>query len=336
MNHASHQLDQRHQQDTSLLGTSRYRHALPQLNGHTLVTDGGMETTLIYHEGIDLPAFASFTLLDNDSGRTTLRNYYQRYFDIARHYRRGLLLEAPTWRANRDWGAQLGYDGAALADINRRAIALMVQLRADNRDVAPVVISGNLGPRGDGYIADKQMSVREAGDYHGEQIATFADTAADLIAAFTINYVEEAIGIINAARAHRMPVVISFTLETDGRLPSGQSLGAAIAECDAATGGYAAYYMINCAHPTHFDQVLPAEAPWLARIRGLRANASKRSHAELDAATELDAGDPVDLGQRYRALRPLLPNLSVVGGCCGTDHRHVEQICNALAGNGRN
>ena len=326
MNQANHQLD------PTLRSAARYRHALPQLNGHTLVTDGGMETTLIYHEGIELPAFASFTLLDSDRGRTALRNYYQRYFDIARHHRRGLLLEAPTWRANRDWGAQLGYDGAALADINRRAIALLAQLRADHHDVAPVVISGNLGPRGDGYVATKQMSAREAADYHGEQIATFADTAADLIAAFTINYVEEAIGIVNAARTQHMPAVISFTLETDGRLPSGQALGAAIGECDAATGGYAAYYMINCAHPSHFDQVLPKDAAWLARIRGLRANASTRSHAELDAATELDAGDPVDLGRRYRALQPLLPNLCVVGGCCGTDHRHVEQICSALLG----
>ncbi len=312
------------------LGHARYRQALPQLNGHTLITDGGMETTLIYHEGIELPAFASFTLLDSDSGCQTLRTYYQRYLDIARHYRRGLLLEAPTWRANRDWGATLGYDSAALADINRRAIALMAQLRADNRDVAPVVISGNLGPRGDGYIAQQQMSPREAADYHGEQIATFSATAADLIAAFTINYVEEAIGIANAARAQQLPAVISFTLETNGQLPSGQALGAAINECDAATGGYAAYYMINCAHPTHFDHALPAGATWLARIRGLRANASKRSHAELDAATELDAGDPVDLGKRYRALKPLLPNLCVLGGCCGTDHRHVEAICQEL------
>ena len=312
------------------VGAARYRDALPQLNGHMLVTDGGMETTLIYHEGLDLPAFASFTLLDSSDGLNTLRDYYQRYFNIARHYGRGLLLESPTWRANRDWGSQLGYDSPALADINRRAILLMAQLRADNRDIAPVVISGNIGPRGDGYIAKQLMSIREAADYHGEQIATFSDTAADLVAAFTINYVEEAIGVINSARAHQMPVVISFTLETDGRLPSGQTLGAAIAECDAATQNYAAYYMINCAHPTHFDQTLPVDASWLTRIRGLRANASRRSHAELDAATELDAGDPIDLGQRYRALRPLLPNLCVIGGCCGTDHRHVEAMCREL------
>ncbi len=311
-------------------GGARHRHALPQLSGQLLITDGGLETTLIYLEGIELPAFASFTLLDSDSGFETLRNYYQRYLDIARSHRRGLLLEAPTWRANRDWGAQTGYDDQALADINRRAIALLQQLRADNSDIAPVVISGNLGPRGDGYIADRKMSAREAADYHSDQIAIFASTAADMIAGFTINYVEEAIGIVDAARAHDMPVAISFTLETNGRLPSGQTLAAAIAQCDAETARYAAYYMINCAHPSHFDTALPNGAPWLARIRGLRANASNLSHAELDAATELDAGDPLDLGQRYRALQPLLPNLCVIGGCCGTDHRHVEAICREL------
>lgn len=309
---------------------SRYRNALPQLAGTAFISDGGLETTLIYHRGIELPLFAAFVLLDDADGRRELFEYYRGYAGMARRHRRGLVLESPTWRANADWGARLGYDAGALAQLNRDGVRLMEEIREryETRQ-SPMVISACVGPRGDGYVADSRMSAAEAADYHGAQIATFAATAADMVSAFTINYVEEAVGIVRAAQAQAMPVAISFTLETDGRLPSGQPLAEAIRETDAATAGGPHYYMINCAHPTHFEHVLD-DAHCAGRIRGLRANASCRSHAELDAATELDAGDPLDLGARYRALRARLPGLAVVGGCCGTDHRHVEAICTAF------
>jgi homocysteine S-methyltransferase len=248
---------------------------------------------------------------------------------MARQRGLGFMLESPTWRANPDWAAKLGYDGPALAQINRRTIAVMAQLR-DQYETAqtPIVISGNIGPRGDGYSPERIMSAKEAQDYHAAQVGVFAASEADLVSAFTINYFNEAIGIAHAAKAARMPVVISFTVETDGKLPTRQMLKDAIVETDAATGNAPAYYMLNCAHPihSHFDGVLGDE-PWVERLRGLRANASVRSHAELDAAPDLDAGDPVVLGQQYRALRSRFPQLTILGGCCGTDHRHVEQIC---------
>ncbi len=247
---------------------------------------------------------------------------------MAQAFGLGLVLESPTWRANADWGKKLGYDSKQLASANRKAIGLMLEIRAAYETPAHrIVVSGNLGPRGDGYRADARMSISEARAYHGVQIRTFAQTDADMVAAFTMNYVEEAIGIVQAARAAAMPVAISFTLETNGRLPSGNSLQEAIESTDAATAGYAAYYMINCAHPAHFEHVLRGAGAWRDRIRGLRANASKRSHAELDEAVDLDAGDPAELGGEYVGLRRWLPWLSVVGGCCGTDHRHVEAIC---------
>jgi S-methylmethionine-dependent homocysteine/selenocysteine methylase len=168
--------------------------------------------------------------------------------------------------------------------------------------------------------------LHEAQDYHSWQAGIFRDTAADMISAFTMNYVEEAIGFTRAAVAADMPCVVSFTLETDGRLPTGQSLKEAIAQVDDATASAPAYYMINCAHPTHFADALAANELWLTRVRGLRANASTRSHAELDEATDLDAGDPVTLGRQYAALRRQHPAFTILGGCCGTDHRHVEQI----------
>jgi S-methylmethionine-dependent homocysteine/selenocysteine methylase len=311
---------------------SKYRKRLPQLANRLFATDAGLETELVFHDGRELPHFAAFDLLKDDAGFERLRAYYVRYAEIARAHGLGLVLETPTWRASPDWGTKLGYDAQALADANRKAVSLLLEIRAEFETPAtPVVASGNLGPRGDGYRPEARMSVAEARDYHGWQIATFAATDADLVSVFTMNYVEEAIGVTLAARDHAMPVVISFTLETDGRLPSGQDLASAIEATDAATGGHPAYYMINCAHPTHFSDALRAGGAWRHRVRGIRANASRRSHAELDASTDLDDGNPDELGRQYRALRPLLPRLTVVGGCCGTDHRHVGSICRALA-----
>lgn len=306
---------------------SKYRNNLPQLHDSLFLTDGGLETTLVFHDGLDLPYFAAFDLLKNETGFQRLRDYFAQYAKVAVEQGTGMVLEAPTWRANPDWAAKLGYDAQTLADANRKAIGLLFEIRDEfETPDSPMVISGNLGPRGDGYIADAKMTVAQARDYHGPQIRTFAETDADLVSAFTINYVEEAIGIIQAARDAEIPVVVSFTLETDGQLPSGDTLAEAIERTDAETDGYAAYYMINCAHPTHFEDVLRSQSEWRFRIRGLRANASRRSHAELDEATELDAGNPAELGEEYRALLSLLPNVSVVGGCCGTDHRHIEAI----------
>ena len=287
------------------------------------ITDGGMETTLIFHEGLDLPHFASFVLIEDEAGREALRTYYRRYIDIARSRGVEIILDTPTWRANRDWGERLGYSPEELADVNRRAVGLLEELRSPE-----VVISGCVGPRGDGYEVGTAMSAEEAENYHAPQINTFAATSVDLVSALTLTYADEAIGIVRAARAADVPVVISFTVETDGRLPSGQALGDAIEQADAETDRAASFFMVNCAHPTHFAETLRGD--WLERLRGVRANASKKSHAELDEAEELDEGDPAELAAAYVDLRSRLPELNVVGGCCGTDHRHVDAICAAV------
>jgi S-methylmethionine-dependent homocysteine/selenocysteine methylase len=311
-----------------------YRNHLPQLDGGVFLTDGGIETTLIFHEGLDLPAFAAFDLLKDDDGTEALRRYYEPYAALARENGVGFVLESPTWRASPRWAGELGYGEEELDALNRKAIALMEELRESYRaDGTPFVISGCIGPHDDGYSPKTKLSARAAQDYHATQITTFRDTAADMVTAITMTYVDEAIGLTRAATEAELPVAISFTLETDGRLPSGESLGEAIGEVDDQTAGAPAYYMINCAHPTHFDDVLGERQRWHERIRGLRANASTKSHAELDEATELDEGDPADLGARYAALSTKLPALNVLGGCCGTDHRHVREVCNAwLAG----
>jgi len=307
---------------------ANYRHALPQLGGKPFLTDGGIETTLIFHEGLELPDFAAFHLLKDAAGTAALRRYFGTYAEIAERFETGLILESATWRASADWGARLGYSKAALADANRAAIALLEELQTKSQ---PVVISGCVGPRGDGYVPSNAMSADEAAGYHRAQIETFADTAADMVCAVTMNYTQEAIGVARAAQGAGMPVAIAFTVETDGRLPTGQELGLAIREVDDATDGYPSYYMVNCAHPTHFADVLAGE--WTKRIQGLRANASCRSHAELNEAADLDIGNPAELASLYARLRrEALPRLNVMGGCCGTDHRHVEAIAQACVG----
>ena len=310
----------------------RYRDALPQVGGGLFVTDGGIETTLIFHDGLDLPLFAAFGLLKNEQGTTALRRYYEPYVRIAREHGAGPVLESPTWRANPDWARQLGYSAEELDRLNREAIGLMEDLREDaDPEGPPVVLSGCVGPRGDGYGLEHLMAAGEAEGYHAVQIGAFASTEADMVCAITMTYADEAIGITRAARSAGMPVAISFTVETDGRLPSGQGLDAAIAQVDDETGGGPDYYMINCAHPTHFAGALPAGEPWLERVRGLRVNASTRSHAEIEDATELDEGDPLDLAARVLELREALASVNILGGCCGTDARHVDAICDAWA-----
>lgn len=311
---------------------ARFRKALPQLAGGFFLTDGGIETTLIFHDGLELPDFAAFDLLKRRTGEAALRRYFQTYARLAQRFATGLILESATWRASTDWGEKLGYSAREVDDANRRAIGLLETIRDGYRgDASKVVISGCVGPRGDGYSPAARMSEQEAWAYHRRQIQAFDDSAADMVSAITMNYAEEAIGIVRAAQSVSMPVAVSFTVETDGRLPTGQSLRSAVQQVDAATSGYPAYYMINCAHPTHFGPVLAEGERWTLRIRGVRANASRKSHAQLNEASELDSGDPVEFGTQHAALKRRLPQLNVMGGCCGTDHRHVEQIALACS-----
>jgi len=312
---------------------AKYRNALPQITGDKwFLTDGGMETDLIFNHGIDLPLFASISLFRKDDDPAVIAEYFAPYLETAKAEKRGIVLESATWRASPGWIAQLGYAPGEFETLNRKAIASLERLRDkhDNADT-PVLISACIGPRGDGYSIDTKMTAEEAEAYHAAQINLFAETEADLVTTLTMTYVEEAIGIARAAKAAGMPVVISFTVETDGRLPSGQALGEAVEQVDAATDGYPAYFMINCAHPDHFMPTLREGGAWVSRIQGLRANASRMSHEELDNAEELDDGDPHELGHQYAELVASFPSLRVLGGCCGTDHRHVHEIAKACA-----
>jgi S-methylmethionine-dependent homocysteine/selenocysteine methylase len=307
---------------------AKYREALPQLSESIFLTDGGLETSLIFNHGIDLSYFAAFDLLKNEEGRQIIEDYYLDYLEISKEKCNGFILEASTWRANPDWAMKMGYSLESLDQINRTAIQQLETIRENHEAIDfKIPISACVGPRSDGYSPEYKMNIKRAEEYHSFQIKIFADTNADLVSAFTMNYNEEAIGIVNAARKNNIPVVISYTLETDGKLPSGESLDEAINSLDKMTNNYVSYFMINCAHPTHFTKVLQTNGNWTRRIKGIRANASSKSHAELDESETIDEGNKLELAKEYQNLKSILPNFSILGGCCGTDHTHLEEIC---------
>ncbi|MGX1929369.1 homocysteine S-methyltransferase family protein [Flagellimonas sp. 2504JD4-2] len=301
-----------------------------------ILTDGGLETDIIFNHNIDLEHFAAFPLVETDSGRVILEKYYRDYLELSKNNGTGFILESPTWRANLDWGRQLGYTEEQLIVSNKKAIAFMEELRGTYKTSVPEIkISGQLGPRGDGYKVHDVMTYSEAAKYHELQVKAFKEAQVDMVTAITMTYSEEALGIVKAAQLYEAPVVVSFTVEVDGRLPSGENLEEVITKLDWITDSYPLYYMINCAHPTHFIHLFETDAIWKNRIHGLRANASCKSHAELDEATELDRGNETELGQLHTRLQELLPNLRVFGGCCGTDISHIREIYSALRTNNK-
>lgn len=303
---------------------------LAQNSGEIFLMDGGVETDLIFNRGVDLPEFASFVLVGDDAGERVLTDYFSDATAVARQHDTGFLFETPTWRASSDWGAKLGYDAEALRRVNSRAVEVMQGLAAANGfDDDRHVISGCIGPRGDGYAPGNMMRGDEAAEFHALQVAALAEAGADLVTALTMNHTGEAIGIAMAAADTGIPCAIGFTVETDGALPDGTALGEAIEAVDAAAPESVAYFLINCAHPDHYTPALDENAAWIDRIGGMRANASRMSHEELDNSEELDFGDPKELGAQYAQLRERFPQITVLGGCCGTDHRHIGEIAGA-------
>lgn len=312
----------------------RYRNALPQLSGDRYLTDAGVETDLIFNHHIEIREFAAFTLLSSREGRAALTRYFEGFLALAREQNTGFILDSVTWKAHGHWAKSLGLTTAELRAANEDAIQFIADLRdrfASN--AKPIVLNAVVGPRGDAYRPEVAIGMDEAQQYFAEQLGWLAATEADMVSAITFNQSTEAAGLVRGARAVGMPVVVSFTVETNGALPTGQSVADAIGQVDAATDNYPAYYMINCAHPDHFVGALPDEG-WARRIRGVRANASRKSHAELDASTSLDAGNAEELAGQYCQLARRMSWLNVFGGCCGTDLRHVTAIARGLAASG--
>lgn len=305
-------------------------HALPQLRSRCL-TDAGLETDILFNRGIDLPHFSAITLFQSEEGKSALLDYYRGFLDLAARKQVGFILESATWRASPDWAAPLGLTMEELDGLVRDAIEMLLSLKEEYAGRVPaLLVSGCVGPRGDGYDPGSVMQASDAQDYHAHQITVMKEAGCQMISAITMTNVPEAIGIVRAARDVELPVTISFTLETDGSLPTGQKLDHALADVDRATGEYATYFMVNCAHPDHFMPALNgAGEAVVSRIKGVRANASRCSHAELDAMTELDRGNPAELASLHRTLLDQYPGIKVIGGCCGTDLEHISAIADA-------
>jgi S-methylmethionine-dependent homocysteine/selenocysteine methylase len=309
----------------------RYRNKLPQLAGGVFLTDAGLETDLMFNHNIDIPHFAAHALLDNVSTRRSVQNYFRGYLQLACEHETGFILDSQTWKAHMHWAQDLAMSETELKQSNLDAVQLISGLRDEySANSKPIILNGLIGPRGDGYAPEAALGADEAQTYHAKQIGWLAETEVDMVTALTFTQSGEAIGAVRAARSVGLPIVVSFTVETDARLPTGQTLKSAIEAVDAATDQAAAYFMVNCAHPEHFDHVLE-DADWARRIRGVRCNASRLSHAELDACETLDDGDPDELAGQYMAITSVMPWLNIFGGCCGADLRHVTAIAHALA-----
>jgi len=311
---------------------ARYRTSLPQLSGHLFLADGGVETDLIFNHGIEIREFAAHTLLSSTEGRGALASYFRRFLALARDMGTGFILDSQTWKAHVHWADDLAASEDELRTANHESIAFIDGLHGEfNDNEKPIVLNGLIGPRGDAYTPDAALAAHEAEQYHSKQIAWLAETDVDMVTATTFTQSDEAIGVVRAASGAGLPVVVSFTVETDGRLPTGQPLGDAIEAVDGATGSAASYFMVNCAHPDHFSHTLE-DSDWARRIRAIRCNASRKSHAELDESETLDDGDPVELGGQYVAIRRRMPWLNIFGGCCGSDLRHVSEIARVMVG----
>ena len=305
---------------------SKYRKQLPQLSGGLFLTDGGIETTLIFQEGLELPYFAAFHLLREKAGREALVRYYERYIAIAKAE-----AWASSWRARPGVQAPTGATSSATRATNGRG-----QPRLDAAHAGPAreVTDATRADGGQRLRRPARRRLRsrpgderrEAETYHRRRSARFAEAGADMVTAITMTNANEADRRRKRGSEGRRSR--RHLLHARDRWPSADrpSLADAIGEVDAATAAAPAYYMINCAHPPHFHDTLRTAQSWAKRIRGIRANASRRSHQELNEAPDLDAGDPLELGGQYRDLVRQHPQINVLGGCCGTDHRHVECI----------
>lgn len=295
------------------------------------LTDGGFETSLFFKDGFEAPEFAALVLMDNAEAVAAMTRYFDRFLEMAESASVGFVLDTNTWRGCVHWAGKLGLSADEMLRLTHEAAELALKLRERWRScVSPIIVNGVVGPAGDGYAPDERLMPEQARVLHAPQIEVFRDAGVDMISAITMTHVGEAAGIVEAAKAAGLPSVVSFTVETDGCLPTGETLSDAIDAVDTITGDAPLYYMVNCAHPEHFLDALASDEPWIWRIGGVRANASRLSHAELDVATELDEGDPAEFGLLHEELSRRLPNLRVVGGCCGTDHRHVGCVSRRL------
>jgi homocysteine S-methyltransferase len=321
------------------LGRDRVREIVT--SDKTFMTFAGIETYLMFLQRFPLREFCAFEVLDHDDAwEQTSREFLRPIADACARNGHGLIADSFVWRASPAYVAQLGYREADVSRFNREGVRRVRKLISEWRAEAgvsdtatPVIVSADVGPRGDAYQGG-EISIDEAVAYHTPQMQALADSEVDLVVALTMTSVNETVGLARVAKEHGVPIGVSATVETDGSLPTGWSLAEFVMRVDDATDGYPVFHMVNCAHPQHLAPTLAAAresgAPWVDRIKGFRANASTRSHDELDNSPELDRGDVADLAKQMAGMHADF-SLKIVGGCCGTDAEHIQAIAKACA-----
>ena len=299
----------------------------PRLEGKFYLTEGGTETEILYKWGYELPEFAMFPLLDNPEADECIRGIYRRYFDVAEANNTGLLIMGHDYRASPDWAKKLGYSLEGLAEMQHRTIGFLTDMRAEyDGRVSDVYVSGCIGPRGDAYGTGGDISEAEAEDYHSVQLSTLKETHADMAIGVTFNNIPETIGLIRAAKTIGVPLGVSLTLTPEARLRSGPTLKEAVETIDEKTDGAAAWFGTNCSHPVEFEPAISDAGPWTGRLRYIRPNASKMEKMVLCKLGYLEDGDPVELGKQMGDVARRFPKADILGGCCGTDERHLGEI----------
>lgn len=271
-------------------------------------------------------------LIYDKSGRAALEAIYRQYLDIGQRYQLPLLLSTPTWRAGRERIAAAGLAGR---DVNGDNSRFLAELRDSYGDYArQVAICGLMSCRGDAYKPAEAMSANAAGDFHSWQANALAAAGVDFLLAATLPALSEAIGLARAQAATGLPYLISFVARPEGTLLDGTPLDTAIATIDVAITPRPLAYLINCTHASIFRSALLNErnsSPLVrARIIGLLANTAALSPDELDESAELVEEAPEVFGNSVAALRDEL-NMKVLGGCCGTDERHIDCLAGRLA-----
>ena len=299
----------------------------PRLENKFYLTEGGTETEILYKWGFELPEFAMFPLLDNPEADRVIRDMYRRYFEVAAEHNTGMLIVGHDYRASPDWGEKLGYSAEGLREMQQRTIQFLQEMRTEYEDrVSDVYIGASIGPRGDAYGTGDAITESEAEDYHSVQLENLEGTAADMAIALTFNNIPESIGVIRAGVAAGLPVGVSLTLTPEGRLRSGPSLREAIEAIEEATDGAAAWFGTNCAHPVEFEPAFADAGSWFDRLRYIRPNAAKMDKIALCSLGHLEDGDPVELGGEMGEIARRFPRADILGGCCGTDERHLSEI----------
>jgi homocysteine S-methyltransferase len=303
-----------------------------QKEGRFYLSEGGSETELMYKYGFELPHFAMFPLLNNSDAVLKMREMYISYLEVAAKHKICALMGGLDYRASPDWGELLGYSPEGLAEANLQSIEFLREIANEYTSEIPgILIQGYIGPRGDAYERNENITENEAEDYHSVQLETLKKADVDLAHALTFNNIPESIGVARAAAKIGVPLGISLRLDSSSKLNSGPSLVEAITAIDKETDQSPEFYSINCSHPLEYE---PAIEPgdWINRVRGVRPNASKLEKIALCQIGHLEEGDPVELGEQCGDLARRYPHMDLWGGCCGTWNRHLEEIAkNVLA-----